>query len=58
MFTGYAQNGYAGYINAARQHQQGYYFDDAELEEYRLSSDPHIFPEALQCCMPHQLPKE
>lgn len=33
MFTGYAQNGYAGYINAARQHQQGYYFDDAEMEE-------------------------
>lgn len=33
MFTGYTQNGYAGYVHAARQHQQGYYFDDAELEE-------------------------
>ena len=33
MFTGYHQNSYAGYIHAARQHQQGYYFDDAELEE-------------------------
>lgn len=33
MFTGYQQNGYAGYIHATRQHQQGYYFDDAELEE-------------------------
>lgn len=33
MFTGYHQNSYAGYVHAARQHQQGYYFDDAELEE-------------------------
>ena len=33
MFTGYQQHGYAGYIHATRQHQQGYYFDDAELEE-------------------------
>lgn len=33
MFTGYQSNGYAGYIHATRQHQQGYYFDDAELEE-------------------------
>ena len=33
MFTGYTSNGYKGYINATRQHQQGYYFDDAEMEE-------------------------
>jgi capsular exopolysaccharide synthesis family protein len=33
MFTGYQNGGYAGYVHAARQHQQGYYFDDAELDE-------------------------
>ncbi|MBQ2025856.1 MAG: polysaccharide biosynthesis tyrosine autokinase [Paludibacteraceae bacterium] len=33
MFTGYQSQGYAGYVHAARQHQQGYYFDDAELDE-------------------------